>query len=86
MNTIMIEKLDETTATWLEAEARRRGISVEQMVVALLQEAVDKQRTAQQFPPYHDVDALAGTWTEEEAQIFAAAIADFEEVDQDLWK
>jgi hypothetical protein len=35
---------------------------------------------------YHDLDALAGTWTAEEASEFLKALADFEQVDQELWR
>jgi hypothetical protein len=35
---------------------------------------------------YHDLDALAGTWSDDDARSFDAAVADFGRVDQDLWK
>ena len=35
-------------------------------------------------PPYRDLDALAGTWSDEEAEEFLSAIADFERVDEGL--
>jgi len=37
-------------------------------------------------PPYHDLDSLAGTWSEEDAAEFASATSDFEQVDQQLWR
>lgn len=86
MSTIIIKHLDEPTTTWLESEAKLRGISVEEIVVDLIHAAVDIQPTPQKSPPYHNLDDLAGTWTEEDAAIFESAIADFERVDEELWR
>lgn len=80
MSTIVIKQLDETTAVWLESEARLRGISVEEIVIDLIHAAVEIQPTVHKSPPYHDLDDLAGSWTEEDAAIFESAIADFERV------
>jgi hypothetical protein len=37
------------------------------------------------LPVHHDVDDLAGTWTEEEAADFAIATEGFRQVDPELW-
>ncbi len=34
----------------------------------------------------HDLDALAGSWSREEAEEFAAAVLSFEEIDTSLWQ
>ncbi|MEZ4525213.1 MAG: hypothetical protein R2941_04765 [Desulfobacterales bacterium] len=39
-----------------------------------------------QLEVYHDLDMLAGTWTDEETQEFLTAIADFSQVDETLWE
>jgi len=39
-----------------------------------------------QFKTYHDLDHLAGTWTEEEYTEFTNATADFGKIDEELWK
>ncbi|UBF24490.1 type II toxin-antitoxin system ParD family antitoxin [Kovacikia minuta CCNUW1] len=35
---------------------------------------------------YHDLDALAGTWSDAAAAEFLSAIADFSHVDKELWQ
>jgi hypothetical protein len=35
---------------------------------------------------HDDLDALAGTWSENEADAFKAAIAPLEQVDPELWE
>jgi len=32
------------------------------------------------------LDWFAGSWTEEQAREFDAAVADFEKIDEELWK
>jgi hypothetical protein len=36
------------------------------------------------MPTYDDLDHLAGTWSDEQAEEFLGAIADLERVDEDL--
>ena len=35
---------------------------------------------------YHDLDYLAGTWTEEDDKEFLQATEDFNKIDEELWK
>jgi len=35
---------------------------------------------------HHDLDYLAGTWSEAEAEAFSHATVAFEKVDENLWK
>jgi hypothetical protein len=80
--TIVLENLDDTSATWIEQEAERRGIPVEQIALELIQQAIKDA----QLKTYHDLDALAGTWSDKETDEFLSVIADFERVDEQLWQ
>src|SRR5215813_12438593 len=62
-----LPEVDDATATWLVAEAGRRGISVERVAGLLLRCGVEWERRRAALPAYHDLDALAGTWSEDEA-------------------
>jgi hypothetical protein len=35
---------------------------------------------------YHDLDTLAGTWSNEDKDEFIRAISSFEQIDEELWK
>jgi hypothetical protein len=83
---ITISNVDDATATWLVEEAGRRGMSVEMVAGLLLQRGVEWERRRAALPAYHDLDALAGTWNEDEAAAFLHAVADFEQVDSSLWQ
>lgn len=82
---IQILHLDEETATWLDDEARRRGVDVERIVIELIHRGIASEQKAV-LPAYHDLDALAGTWSEEEAEEFSRATSGFGEIDESLWK
>ncbi|GEM_PF-6491392 len=42
-------------------------------------------RNGMELPVYHDLDALAGTWTDREADDFLRDVSDFDKVDENLW-
>lgn len=73
---ITIDNLDAAVAERLEAEARRRGLDVEAVVKELLREALTQKGRQASVPMQHDLDSLAGTWSEEEANEFLSAIKD----------
>jgi hypothetical protein len=83
---ITIPDVDDATATWLVEEAGRRGMSVELVAGLLLRRGVEWERRRAALPAYHDLDALAGTWNEDEAAAFLHAVADFAQVDPSLWQ
>ncbi len=71
----------------LRDRARREGISLNKAVVRMLEEAAGLR------PPSSGrggdigpaLDALAGTWSAAETRSFKQAVADFEQLDPDLW-
>jgi hypothetical protein len=67
----------------LDAEATRRGLSLNGVILELLRGAIG---LTGEPDLNHDLDALAGSWTREEAEEFATAVADFEQIDASLWQ
>lgn len=41
--------------------------------------------TQEELPVFHELDVLAGTWTQEEAEEFLQATTDFRRVEEALW-
>ena len=80
MPNLSVRGLDTATLARIRSVARRRRVSVNRVIV----ETLRAQYAAGQ-PEFHDLDALAGTWSKEEAEEFEAAIAPFGEVDAALW-
>ncbi len=80
-------RYEDDLAREIEELAQREGISRNQAVLRLLKKAVGVDRpAASQDVIGSSLDWFVGSWTEEEAREFDEALADFERVDEDLWK
>jgi len=69
---------DELTAKLLE-EAQRRGVRPQELAEELLRQGLGLGSV------HHDLDSLAGTWSEADLEEFQATIKAFEEIDPKLW-
>ncbi len=78
---LTVRNLPEELAVALEAEKQRRGKSLNQTVIDLLQQSlgVSGVRT-------NGLRHRAGTWTKAERHEFLKIVASFEEIEADLWK
>jgi spore germination cell wall hydrolase CwlJ-like protein len=83
---VTIRQLDTTATEWIEQEARRTGMPVEDVVRQLIYRGLEVERQKTRRQRYHDLDALAGTWNAEEADEFRHAIADLNQIDPSLWQ
>ncbi len=55
-------------------------------VLELIQKGITKEQDGEPLHVYRDLDELAGTWGDEEAEAFLDVVADFEHVDEKLWQ
>ena len=83
MKQLTVRSVNEALAKALEAEARRRRCSVNQAVLEILSQGLGLTGD-QGFD--NGLGKLAGTWTDEEAVELEASTAQFEEVDEELWR
>ena len=83
MKTMTIRNVSTELAAALDAERRRRGLSLNRTVLALMQEALGVARDRRVS---NGLRRQAGSWSDEEFQRFKQAVAPFGEVDADLWK
>ncbi|MFZ4537483.1 FitA-like ribbon-helix-helix domain-containing protein [Propionivibrio sp.] len=85
MASMSIRGLDDQALIRLKMQAAQEGNSLNSLVLHLLEGtgAVIQPGGLQKFD---DLDALAGTWSDEEAQAFERSTAAFAEVDAALWK
>lgn len=81
---ITIDNLDPTVLEGLRDEAQRRGVEVSALAKELLRRGL-WEATGPRDGPHHDLDALAGTWSDQDAEAFLAAIADLQRVDESIW-
>jgi len=77
---LSLRGIDPATLSRIRATARRRGVSVNRLIVETLQ-----REYARGDQSYDDLDALAGAWSGSQAAEFNAAVAPFSEIDQGAW-
>lgn len=79
MPNVLVRGLHAATLSRLRAQARRRGLSVNRLIVEVIERQAPPRATSD------ELDALAGSWSRREADDFDAAVAAFSKVDPDLW-
>ncbi|MCZ7571571.1 MAG: hypothetical protein M5U01_23735 [Ardenticatenaceae bacterium] len=83
---LTIQHLDDATVEWIDQEAKRKGVPAEAVARRLIQRGVEveRKRAAQQV--HRDLDALAGTWSEEETAEFLRAVEELSQIDPSRWQ
>lgn len=85
MKPITLRNIPADIARRIQRVARDEGISLNKAAIRLLREATAAERR-DAGPPYHDLDHLAGTWTEKEADEFDAALRVQRRIDRKMWR
>jgi hypothetical protein len=86
MNQLTIRGFDAELEQRLRALARREGVSLNQAALRLMRRGAGLERTeAAQGAVGDTLEAFFGGWTEAEAEAFTAAVAVFEQVDEEMW-
>jgi hypothetical protein len=80
---LTLRGIDPALRSALEAEAARLAMSLNALILQILRGSLG---LAGADDVCRDLDALAGVWSRDEAQEFAAAIRDFGEIDSSLWQ
>lgn len=87
MKAITLRNIPAQLQAVIERRAEEEGTSFNRTVLRMLEEAVgSKQPPRRHGKLHHDLDSLAGTWTEEEAREFDSALADQRQIDPELWE
>jgi hypothetical protein len=82
---VTLRKLPPEVSKVVQRRARERGTSINKAVISLLEEAAGIRRRGGSAL-YHDLDALAGSWTKEEAATFEEVLRKQRRVDPELWQ
>lgn len=84
MTSMSIRGLDDQTLARLKSRAEQEGSSLNSLVLRLLQGSGTAIPSGT-LKKFDDLDALAGTWSDEEVNTFERNTAAFAEVDATLW-
>jgi hypothetical protein len=82
MRHLTIRNVSSDLARRLEEEKRARGRSLNQTVLDLLSQAVGLTRRRRT----NGLAQLAGVWSAEEYEAFEHAVAETEQIDEELWR
>ncbi len=85
MKTLTIRGIDDELSQKIKKAAEQEHRSMNQWIVEKLKQFVGMAE-GEEFKEYHDLDYLAGTWSEDEAREFDENTVFFEKVDADMWK
>ncbi|MYA20895.1 MAG: hypothetical protein F4Z25_11775 [Chloroflexi bacterium] len=86
MNQLTVRGFDDELSDRIQRLAQREGISLNKAALRLLRRGAGLTDTAGAADTVgSSLDHLIGTWTEEEADAFDAALQDFEAIDESIW-
>jgi hypothetical protein len=83
---VTLRNLPPELARAIRRKADEKHTSVNKVVISLLEESAGMRGKKTDKPLYHDLDTLAGSWTEEEASAFEKALARQRAIDPELWQ
>ncbi len=85
MKTITIRGIEPGLDRVIKSRAKQNNLSVNQWILQALKKVTGLGKDSV-FKKYHDLDALAGGWSKEEAKAFQKNTQIFEKIDEEVWK
>jgi len=85
MKTLTIRGIDPELDRAIKSRANLNNLSANQWIIQALKKITGTGKEPV-FKQHHDLDALAGGWSKEEARAFAKNTKIFERIDEDVWK
>jgi plasmid stability protein len=85
MKTITIRNIPPRIERAIRQRARAQKTSANKAVIGLLDDHLGSS-VSEPAAEYHDLDELAGVWSEREARFFDESLARQRALDKELWK
>ena len=85
MNAMTVRNLPPAVARAVREKARKERLSLNKAIVRLLEAATGVGQPAKPVV-HHDLDHLAGTWSEAEYQEFMGSLREQRKIDPEMWK
>ena len=85
MNAITLRNIPQEIQEAIRRRAHDDGLSFNKTVLRILEEALGLPR-GKNSTLHHDLDHLAGTWSQEEADEFDATLAEQRRIEPELWE
>ena len=85
MKAITLRRVPPDVSQAVRKRSEERGESLNKAVLGMLEEALGGRKRRKK-KLYHDLDALLGSWTREEAAVFDRALEEQRRIDPELWR
>ena len=86
MSNLSVRGVDPATLASLKSIAGKEGVSVNTLVLRMIDQALGRSPAKRSKPRYDDLDSLVGAWSADEAAQFEAATAALREIEPDFWR
>ena len=86
MSNLSVRGLPDDALELLKARAAQEGASVNALVLRLINQGISRDVGRTGVRRHHDLDALMGCWSADEATEFDAATREMREIDVEQWK
>ena len=86
MKQITLRGLSPELGKIVKEEAKKRRLSLNKSILALLEEKIACKDPAQEKVIHHDLDALCGVWSKREANEFERYLVKQRRIDKEMWK
>lgn len=85
MAVMTIRGLEDSVVQTLKEKAKQEGTSVNSVLVEIIKEQLGFKKRPRSVI-HHELDKLAGTWSKKDYLEFQQKTADFEKVDEEIWR
>jgi hypothetical protein len=79
-----LRNVDPNVMSLLKKEAIRQKVSVNSLILQIIEHGLGIAYPTKKVV-FHDLDYLAGTWSDKVQKVFDDNIKSFESIDQELW-
>lgn len=86
MGAITVRNLPPELARVIRQKAKREKVSLNRAVIDLLEEASGLGKSAKAEGLHHDLDHLAGVWSQEVYEEMMEAVREQRQIEPELWK
>jgi hypothetical protein len=86
MKTLSLRQIPKEVASIVEETAQKRHLSLNRAVISLLEEMTGHGRVRERKREYHDLDHLAGRWSQKELRTFDENLSKQRVIEKELWR
>lgn len=84
MSNFNLRNISPQVMSMLKKEATQKKISINSLILQIIEQDLGIARPTKKAI-FHDLDHLAGTWSNEDKKAFDDNIKPFENIDKELW-